>query len=174
MKTSFKRNILILCVISFILTLGAPFASAAETGTTTPVERAQLPEPVFYEKNYLVDLYWFAWEKAWDHVHYDPGAPQSPFMDEAFSDGNIWIWDTCFMTLFCRYAHDLFPGAQSLLNFYAPMHDGVFNHPIHLASGQSAAFCLGGMGELQVHRRQKPPDLAASDQTIFTKTLCLV
>ena len=38
-------------------------------------------------------------------------------MDEAFRDDTIWIWGTCFMTLFCKYAPAEFPGVESLNNF---------------------------------------------------------
>ena len=29
-----------------------------------------------------------------------------------------WVWDTCFMTLYCRYGNGQYPGIQSLDNFY--------------------------------------------------------
>ena len=45
-------------------------------------------------------------------------------MDEAFCDTQIWIWDTCFMSLFCKYAQSVFPGIESLNNFYEVLHNG--------------------------------------------------
>ena len=90
-----------------------------------PLDRNRLPEPVLDRSPDLVSLYWAAWEMAWDHVVHQPGVPQSPYMDEAFDPDVVWIWDTCFMTHFCKYAPDLFPGIESLQNFYAPLHDGV-------------------------------------------------
>ncbi|WFB36972.1 trehalase family glycosidase [Kiritimatiellota bacterium B12222] len=87
--------------------------------------RQHVPKPVFEQNAGLVELYWKAWELAHDHIKHLEGLPQSPYMDEAFSDTNIWIWDTCFMAHFCKYAADSFPGIESLKNFYAPMHDGV-------------------------------------------------
>lgn len=39
-------------------------------------------------------------------------------MDENLWDDTIWIWDTEFMVLFCKYAPNIFPGVQSLDNFY--------------------------------------------------------
>ena len=74
-----------------------------------------------------------AWSLAFDHITERQGAPQSPYMDEGFAPDRIWIWDTCFMALFGKYAPGLFPGIQSLENFYAPMLDGVRTTlPIHI------------------------------------------
>ena len=83
----------------------------------------QIPVPVYDDEPGYVDLYWTAWEQAHDHIKEQPGLPQSPYVDEAFSDDSIWIWDTCFMVLFCKYAPDFFPGVETLNNFYVPLHD---------------------------------------------------
>jgi hypothetical protein len=93
-------------------------------GTGRLFRREDLPEPVFTDQG-MVDLYWTAWEQAFSHVKSQPGLPQSPYMDEAFWDTHIWIWDTAFMTFFTKYAPDLYPGVQSLKNFYQPILDGV-------------------------------------------------
>lgn len=90
-----------------------------------PLDRTRLPEPVLDRSPELVSLYWTAWETAWGHVVEQAGVPQSPYMDEGFDPAVIWIWDTCLMTHFCKYAPDLFPGVESLQNFYAPLHDGT-------------------------------------------------
>lgn len=86
--------------------------------------REDLPEPVFADRG-MVDLYWKAWELAHAHVKCQPGLPQSPYMDEAFWDTHIWIWDTAFMTFFTKYAPAAYPGVQSLRNLYRPLLDGV-------------------------------------------------
>ncbi len=83
------------------------------------------PEPVVDDFPDFVNLYWKAWALAWDHVKKCEGMPQSPFMDEGFANDRIWIWDTCFMVHFCKYAPDYFPGIESFDNFYQAMHDGV-------------------------------------------------
>lgn len=82
--------------------------------------KKSVPSPVFSAQPEYVDLYWRAWEIAHDHVLEQEGVPQSPYMDEAFHIGSIWIWDTCFMALFCKYAPDEFPGVESFNNFYVP------------------------------------------------------
>jgi glycogen debranching enzyme len=87
------------------------------------LDKTQVPEPVYDAEPGFVDFYWKAWELAWNHVKEAEGIPQSPYMDEAHWKQAIWIWDTGFMTHFCKYAPGTFPGIESLDNFYAPMHD---------------------------------------------------
>lgn len=92
------------------------------TPNPEPLDKSKIPEPVFDENPELVDFYWVAWELAWDHVRHGANIPQSPYMDEAHWKDTIWIWDTCFMVHFCKYAPSTFPGIESLNNFYEPMH----------------------------------------------------
>lgn len=84
-----------------------------------------VPEPVLESDPDFVNLYYRAWELAYDHINIQGNLPQSPYMDEAFDASTIWIWDTCFMVQFCKYAPTVFPGIESLNNFYAPIHDHV-------------------------------------------------
>ena len=86
---------------------------------------ARVPEVVLGSEPEFAHFAKTAWAMAYDHVTDCEGAVQSPYMDEAFSPDRTWIWDTCFMSLFCRYAPDVFPGVESLMNFYAPMLDGA-------------------------------------------------
>ncbi len=81
-----------------------------------------LPRPVCDDHPEYDVLYKKAWELAHDHIKFIDGMPQSPYMDEAFCDTQIWIWDTCFMTFFCKYAAEVFPGVESLNNFYEVLH----------------------------------------------------
>lgn len=81
-----------------------------------------LPLPIYDDVPELDVLYKKAWELAHAHIRSIDGMPQSPYMDEAFCDTQIWIWDTCFMSLFCKYAQSVFPGIESLNNFYEVMH----------------------------------------------------
>ncbi len=76
--------------------------------------RSQVPEPVFDERPEYNRLYERTWELAHDHLLDLPGMPQTPYMDEAFCDVRIWIWDSCFMSLFCKYAPNCFPGVETL------------------------------------------------------------
>ena len=105
--------------------------------------KSQIPVPVCDEHPEYTELYRKAWELAHDHIKEVPGLPQTPYMDEAASPYDIWIWDTCFMSLFCKYAQSRFPGVESLKNFYSVMHDGaklpVVRHP---ETGEDVQFCI--------------------------------
>lgn len=83
----------------------------------------EIPRPIHPDKE-LVDLYHKTWEIAFGRVRKGPeGLPASPYMDENCYESDIWIWDTCFMSLFCKYAPKSFPGMESLDNFYIPIHE---------------------------------------------------
>ncbi len=73
----------------------------------------------------FVELYQAAWKMAAEHIQDLPGLPVVRHMDEACDPSRLWIWDTCFMVHFCKYAPKTFPGIESLDNFYLPMLDGV-------------------------------------------------
>ena len=85
-----------------------------------------VPEPVYDSRPDFITLYRKAWELAAEHIDETiPGLPVIRHMDEACWRDRLWIWDTCFMVHFCKYSPEVFPGIQSLDNFYLPMHDGV-------------------------------------------------
>ncbi len=86
-------------------------------------DTSKIPSPIFDENPGLVDLYWKAWHLAWEKVKHQEGIPQTPYMDEGLWDNTIWIWDTEFMVLFCKYAPAIFPGIESLQNFYKVLLD---------------------------------------------------
>lgn len=102
--------ILLACLITFNL-----------KAQKQPFDKDLIPQPVFDKNPALIDLYWKTWELAYNHIKEQEGIPESPYMDEAFWDDTIWIWDTEFMVLFCKYAPNLFPGIESLNNFYKPI-----------------------------------------------------
>ncbi len=85
--------------------------------------KGKVPEPVFEGNTDYVNLYYKAWELAHEKIKHQEGIPQSPYMDEGLWDNTIWIWDTEFMVLFCRYAPDVYPGVESLQNFYKVLLD---------------------------------------------------
>lgn len=93
--------------------------------------KQQIPCPLLDDQAELIELYWKAWELAYNQIKEEDGFPQSPYLDEAHWEDTIWIWDTCFMALFSKYAPKVFPGVESLNNFYVPLHtdryaDGSF------------------------------------------------
>lgn len=84
-----------------------------------------IPFPICEEYPQYAELYKKAWELAFAHVRYIDGMPQNPYMDEAFCDTQVWIWDSCFMSLFCKYAKEIFPGIETLNNFYKVLYEGA-------------------------------------------------
>lgn len=84
-------------------------------------DRALIPQPVFDAEPGYVELYWKAWELAYAHVKWQKGLVQPLYMDEGLWDDTLWIWDSEFMVMFCKYAPKLFPGIQTLDNFYYTM-----------------------------------------------------
>lgn len=81
----------------------------------------ELPRPVYESNPGFVELYYKAWELAYAHIDSIPGLPTPRYMDEAHASNLIWIWDTCFMAQFCKYCPSVFPGIESLDNFYELM-----------------------------------------------------
>ena len=84
-----------------------------------------IPDPVYDRRPEFIALYNNAWKIAADHIRHRSGLPAERYMDEGFDPEKLWIWDTCFMVLYCKYSPDFFPGIQSLDNFYLPIHDNV-------------------------------------------------
>ncbi len=116
------KQLLLFCAFFLFQTLAAQqYADAV-----SPDWRAAVPRPVCEDAG-LVELYEKAWETAATRVRRGPeGLPATPYLDENCYDDQIWIWDTCFMTLYCRYAAGgAFPANQTLFNLYAPLHDGA-------------------------------------------------
>ncbi len=99
-----------------------------------------LPKPVLPPENEkLIELYYDAWRLAKEHVRHDARFPAPYFMDEGFCPEYSWVWDTCFMSMFCRYAADLFPGIESLDNFYAiQKEDGYITMTVQVDTGDDA------------------------------------
>lgn len=90
-----------------------------------PEWRGTAPEVVL-EDTSLVSLYERTWDIAAGRVRRGPeGMVASPYMDENCYDDQIWIWDGCFMVMFTKYAPSIFPGKETLMNYYAPIHDGA-------------------------------------------------
>lgn len=110
-----------------ILLLSAPLQGfSATTHLDSCMNRdwkKEIPLPV-YPNREMVDLYHKTWEIAAGRVRKGPeGLPASPYMDENCYEDQIWIWDTCFMVLFAKYAPRSFPGIESLDNLYKPIHE---------------------------------------------------
>jgi glycogen debranching enzyme len=117
------------------------FARKAHVPTPLPKfeeTKGKLPSPVFDEDPACVQMYWKAWELAFRNFYEPPpGSPfVSQFIDAAFNQ-NIFLWDTCFMTMFCNYGYPYVPGIGSLDNFYArQFEDGEICREINRSTGK--------------------------------------
>lgn len=120
--------------------------------------RDKVPIPVFDENPEFVELYWKAWELAHDHMIDLPGMPQTPYMDEAFCDTELWIWDSCFMSLFCKYAPDVFPGVETLDNFYSVLYGGASLPEIITRNAPAwTGHKIGHKAPVRIHIADNPP-----------------
>lgn len=139
-----KIKILLCFLIVYPVLLQAQPKDVAQTNWRTEIPK------VIYPDAKMVDLYEKTWEIAADRVRTGPvGLPATPYLDENCSEDQIWIWDTCFMVMFSKYAPNAYPGKQSLDNFYIPIHDKV-RTPI------------------QIHLRDNPPLFAWIEYNNYT------
>jgi hypothetical protein len=102
--------------------------------------KSQLPKPILDGNPEWITMYDKAWQLAFSHIKKPAsGSPLvSNFYDEAF-DGSIYQWDMIFMTMFGKYAHHIFPGIQSLDNFYCRQNpSGSISRVINEATGADA------------------------------------
>jgi hypothetical protein len=108
--------------------------------------RDKLPAPIYDECPLYVDMYWKTWELGFRNF-YEPKPGSgfvSQFIDAAFNQ-NIFLWDTCFLTMFCNYGHPLVPGIESLDNFYAKQYDdGEICREINRATGKDFVGWVNG------------------------------
>ncbi len=91
---------------------------------SNPDWKSFIPLPLYDEHPEYGELYMKAWELAHAHIRSIEGMPQNPYMDEAFCDTQVWIWDTCFMAQFCKFAPSVFPGVETFSNFYEVLYGG--------------------------------------------------
>jgi hypothetical protein len=97
----------------------------------------RLPKPILESNPGWIDMYNKTWELGFAHIKAPvPGSSfVSNWYDEAF-DHHIYQWDIIFMTMFGRYAHHIFPGIQSLDNFYCRQKiSGCISRMIHETTG---------------------------------------
>lgn len=88
-------------------------------------EPSQVPEIIFDSRPQWKALYYEAWKIASGHIIRDPKPPFLQYMDEGASPERVWIWDSCLMALYCKYAPEFFPGMASLDNLYMILHDKI-------------------------------------------------
>lgn len=118
-----KKHLLILLLAFLTASAATAQQQPLPEDAVRPDWEGQIPQIVFPDTA-LITLYGKTWEIAAGRVRRGPeGLPASPYLDENCYEDQIWIWDTCFMTLFSKYCPTAFPGKESLLNCYVPIHE---------------------------------------------------
>ena len=99
--------------------------------------RRLLPEPFWDGHASAIACTDKAWKLAFANLRRPEPASGfvARFIDPAFNDC-VFLWDSCFMTLFGRYGARAFPFVRTLDNFYAKQHpDGFICREIGRALG---------------------------------------
>ena len=86
-----------------------------------------LPSPYWEGHNKEIEMYWKAWEIGIKNIcqPLDDSGFVTSYIAPAYN-GNIFMWDNAFITMFCRYGKNFFPFQKSLDNFYAKQHPDGF------------------------------------------------
>lgn len=86
-----------------------------------------IPSPVWDGHPREIEMYWRAWEIAFHNIcHPQPGSGfVATYIDTAYN-GNVFMWDSAFITMFARYAFRAFPFQKTLDNFYSHQHPDGF------------------------------------------------
>lgn len=100
--------------------------------------REVLPDPFWTGHNEVNDCYWRAWELAFGNLKRP--TPENDFAanycDTAFN-GNLFMWDSSFITCFGVYGRYAFNFQRTLDSFYRKQHpDGFICREISEADGQ--------------------------------------
>lgn len=86
-----------------------------------------LPAPFWPGHEKEIEMYWKTWQIGIGNIK----APEagsgfvSSYIDTAYN-GNIFMWDSAFITMFARYGTRFFPFQRTLDNFYAKQHPDGF------------------------------------------------
>ena len=99
-----------------------------------------LPKPIWDGHETELECYDFAWKTAFKNIK-NPSKESgfvSPFIDTAFN-GDLFMWDSSFILMFCKYASHIFNFQQTLDNFYAKQHrDGYICRQLNEKNGGDA------------------------------------
>lgn len=81
-------------------------------------DRLALPEPVIEGKPEWVELYYKAWELAFQNIDYVNKEGWKPQLTCMPGVGIIWQWDSCFMTMITNYSNGALSALNNLDNLY--------------------------------------------------------
>jgi len=114
-------------------------AALAEAAALPGFERTRplLPEPIWEGHAEAVACYWRAWELAFGNLKQSTRENGfcSNYCDTAFN-GNLFMWDSAFVTAFGLYGRRAFDFQKTLDNFYRKQHpDGFICRELSEADG---------------------------------------
>ncbi len=79
----------------------------------------------------------FAWQMAETKINHTPGNGVPPILTCMPNAPTIWLWDSCFMVFYARYAPDLLPALNNLDFFYRlQREDGFIAMAHHLETAK--------------------------------------
>lgn len=112
------------------LARGIYFSKYQYEGRSLPTFTAMkelLPRPILQKNPEYIDLYWYAWELAFDRLKNPPsGSPLlSDYIEEPMTK-NIMCWDVAAIVMFMRYAYPHFSAIEMLDNFYGRQHESGY------------------------------------------------
>ena len=89
--------------------------------------RRILPNPHWEGHAKEIEMYWKAWQIGISNISQplDDSGFITSYIGPAYN-GNIFMWDDAFITMFCRYGRNFFPFQSTLDNFYAKQHPDGF------------------------------------------------
>lgn len=89
--------------------------------------KENMPQPYWENHPDVINCYWKAWDIAFSNLKSvnRVNGFVSPYIDPAFNN-NIFMWDCSFMTMFGKYARQVFNFQNTLNNFYSKQHPDGF------------------------------------------------
>ncbi len=102
--------------------------------------RNLLPAPFVLGNKTATECYWKVWEMAFRNIK--PATEQNGFLanyiDTAFSNNHVFMWDSVFILMFGRYGRRAFDFQRTLDNFYGKQEgDGYISREIHNDTGMA-------------------------------------
>ncbi len=104
-----------------------------------PASAAATTAPRFFADDHpeWTELAAFAWQTAVTKINHNPGEGIPPILTCMPNTPTIWLWDSCFMVFYGRYAPDLLPALNNLDFFYrSQSEDGYISMAYDLETGQ--------------------------------------
>ena len=81
-------------------------------------DKSALPVPVYEGRDDYTELYYKTWELMFDNVNYTNKKGWKPMISCMPGVGMLWLWDSCFMTLFTNYCQSGIDALSNLDNLY--------------------------------------------------------